>query len=1068
MLQKCSQEDLGKWIWIANPDPIPNSYIQARKTFALDRTPTSALIKISADSRYKLFINGCYVGKGPVRSAEGQCYVDNYDITALLKKGNNVVAAIVHHIGENTYAYSAGKPGLMCKVEITTDKGPQAFGTDETWRVRRATEWTTSGARMSHRLGFQEVYDAGNANENWNKVRYSEKGWEYASVVGIPPAQPWGEAIPRLTPPLQEEIVLAHAVIGTHNGAEISKETPVASVPAIMADTELAALKSGEVKDAEALCFADGQSHVRTPRGDKGVVIVLDFGREVFGNVEIGLTGSSGCIDIGYSELLLEGRVKPNRHGTNYTDRIQLKRGRLEWQSFEPRAFRYMQIEFRRCTRPLAIDYVRVNQTTYPVNQTGRFECSDRLINQIWQAGVYTAQLCMEDTFIDCPWRERGQWWGDARILSRTAYYAFDDTALLAQGLRQFASAQTDDGAIPGLYPPGDMAIAPDFALMWVFSVLDYYAFSDDAELVRELYPAVSKMLEWFAGYANDSGMLNEVPGRLLIDRADLERRGEVTSLNCFYHQALRVASALAFISGQDEEAQSYLDTSNRLKVALNKYMYDPKRGLYAECRVDDRLVEKFSRQTNILAALFDIADQYQKAGILRQIGNGNLPELGTPYFASYYLEALYSADRHADALNYIRRKWGRMIEAGATTLWEDFDTDTQGALCHASAVCPTRDLIAEFVGIKPVPGANRFAVTPHPGDLKWAAAAVETRSGRLTVEWRVLRDRLDIKVDAPHGLKVDVYPPGPIDSTIMVDGKHWHSRFVTLSDGTHLIRVVQPKLQKIVTYDESESTLMPHVEVLDKGIRIGRRGIAIETRRRSKRSSKPDETIEVRMDAATVVEHTDTPQKVETQPIEPTEDATKKRRRRSRGGKGRRKSSATTEIQAVEVVQEESPIAEPEPQPESTEEAPATKRRRRSRGGRGRRKSSTPTEVQAVESANEESAVAQPEPSPEAIEPQQAETPVEQAPAAKRRRGSRGGRGRKRSTTPPETEKTEESGIDASQHQPEQSPEIAPQSDIPADVPVEQPKKRRRTYTRRRSATSAKTNEESSEGEAK
>jgi len=977
MLHKSSQDDVGKWIWIANPDPIPNSYIHARKTFTLDRTPASAVIKASADSRYKLFVNGRYVGKGPVRSAEGHCYVDSHDVTSLLVRGPNVVAFLVHHIGENTYAYSAGKPGLICVVELDFDGERLSFGTDETWRARRAIEWTGSGARMSHRLGFQEVYDAAEAHDDWNQLRCSERGWEHAEVVGIPPALPWGELKPRQIPLLREERIAPQAVVGAYNGAEVGRETPAASMPAIMADTDLTVLRAGEVKNLQSLLSDEGQALVRTPRGDKSVTIVLDFGREVFGNVEIGLAGAGGCIDIGYSELLQEGRVKPNRHDTRYTDRIYLKRGRLAWQSFEPRAFRYAQIEFRRCPRPLTVDYVRVNQTTYPVRRTASFECSDKLINKVWEAGVYTTQLCMEDTFIDCPWRERGQWWGDARILSRTAYYVFGDTALLAQGLRQLASAQTAEGAIHGVYPPGDMAAAPDFALLWVFSILDYYAFSDDAELVRELYPAVRRLLQWFSGFTGDSGMLAEVPGRLLVDRADLERRGEVTSLNCFYYQALRIAAVLASIAGADEDAQDYHNTANRLRIAINKLMYVPKRGLYAECRIDGKLVEKFSRQTNILAALFDIADQYQKAGILRLLTNGSLPELGTPYFASYFLESLYSAERHTEALDYIRRKWGRMIESkaedrGPATLWEDFDADTQGALCHGSAVCPTRDLIAEFVGIKPVPGVYRFAVTPHPADLKWARATVETKTGPLAVDWRVSRNRLDIDIEVPQGLKVDVYPPGPIESTVTVNGKGWASRFVTLSEGKHVIRVTQPKPQKIATYDESPSALMPHVEVLDKGISIGRKGIAIEPRRRTRRVAKAEPVV--------------------SEPEIPSAEA-----------------------------------------PKPTEETP--KPRRRPRGGRTRRKRPTEAEPQIAEPTIPAGEVA---PQPEVGEVQEPQTPPEKSPAAKRRRGTRGGRGRKRTST------SESAQSDAPVDAP--SAENPSQELAQTDHPVERPKRRRRS----------------------
>ena len=969
MLHKSSHEDVGKWIWIAAPDPAPNSFIQARRTFALAKAPTSAVIKASADSRYKLFVNGQYVGKGPVRAAEGHRGLDTYDVTHLLASGDNAVAFLVHHIGEITYSYTPAKPGLLCNIEIDLGGEKQTLGTDETWKARRAVEWTGLGARMSHRLGFQEVYDADAARDDWNQTRCNENDWENALVVGTPPDLPWGDLQPRQIPALREEKTLPRAVVGAFGCAEVSRETCAASMPAIMADSELAPLRNDGVRNAQALLSDEGQTHLRTPRGDKGVAIVLDFGREVFGNVEIGAAASGGCIDIGYAEQLTDGRVKPDRDETRYTDRILLGRGRLAWQSFEPRAFRFVQIEFRRCPRPVELDYVRVNQTTYPVRQVGSFECNDKLLNRVWEAGVYTTQLCMQDTFIDCPWRERAQWWGDARILSRAAYYAFDDTALLAQGLRQFASAQADDGSIPGLYPPGDMVIAPDFALLWVFSVLDYYAFSDDAGLVRELYPAVRKLFEWFASFQANSGLLGEVPGRLLIDRADLERRGEVTSLNCFYHQALQVASALAIIADHADDAQAYLDSGNRLRAAINKFMYVPRRGLYAECRADGRLVEKFSRQTNILAALFEITDQYQKAGIFRQLTNGALPELGSPYFASYYLEALYSADRHSDALDYIRRKWGRIIDAGATTLWEDFDFGTQGSLCHGSAVCPTRDLIAEFVGIKPVPGAYRYAVTPHPGDLKWARGAVETRTGRLVVDWRVLRDRLDIEVSVPKDLKVDVYPPGPVDSTIAVDGKHWPSRFVTVAEGSHVIRVTQPKPLKIATYDESPSGLTPHVEVLEKGIRIGRRGIALEPRRRSRRAAKPEEPVEVRMDAATVIEKqaVEPPIEEKTTPaaVDLTEDAKRKRRRRPRGGRGRGKTPQA-EPAASEQPREE-PVEAPAPtvpQPEHPAEQPAAaKRRRRPRGGRGRKPSPAAKPAPADVSSAEVAGPAPPEP---------------------------------------------------------------------------------------------------------
>ncbi len=1105
-----------KWIWIANPEPTHNSYIQVRKLFQLSAAPTKAEIKISADSRYKLYVNGRYVGKGPVRSGEGYAYFDTHDVAEILGKGKNVIAILAHHIGESTRSYTPRRPGVICKVEMTVGGQPLEFGTDETWKVRRAAEWTNAGARLNPYLGFQEVYDAAQAADGWTEIRFSEKGWEQAAALGEAPDMPWGELFSRQIPQLREQTIIPRAVAGVYNAPEVARDTPPASIPDMMASSELSPLKAGAVKHPEALTSDSGTAEVRTPRGDRGVAIILDFGREVFGNVEVGIAGSgTGYIDLGYAEALSDGHVKPNVGDTRYTDRILLKKGKLAWQSFEPRAFRYLQVEFRRCSKPVAIDYIRVNQTTYPVEHVGMFECNDRLLNDIWTAGALTTELCMEDALIDTPWRERAQWWGDARVLSRAAYYAFDDTKLLAQGLRQIASSQDKHGAIPGLYPSGEKMASPDFALLWVFSILDYFGFADDTELVRDLYPAVEALLKWFARYENEDGMLENVPGALLIDRADLEREGEVTSLNCLYYQALRVASALASISEKPEAAQEYITKAERLRIVINKFMYVPRRGLYAECRVGGKLVEKFSRQTNIFAALFDIGDQYQKSGILRVLSNGSLPDVATPYFASYYLEALYSIDAHDRALDYIRRKWGDMVKAGSTTLWEKFTAD--GALCHGSATCPTRDLIAEYVGIKPVLGTHRFSVTPHTADLKWARGSVNTDHGLLTVAWRATRNRLDIDLTIPDGLKVDVYPPGPIDSTISVDGKHWPTRVVTLSGGRRHIRVIAPKASRAPVYDEAVPTLAPHVEVLEHGIRIGRHGTAIEPRKRTRlRRKEKDEQVTAAEEPIVVSFAPEEPAEAEERPktrgrsrrggrakvalaesetaeqaVEPAPEATEtesvqkpasepaaaaeveaeapaaKRRRRPRGRGGRGRGTGTPAPESVqeetagetpeEVSHEAGAEPEPEAAPEAAWEATAPRKRRRSRGRGGRGRSRAP------EAANGEAPSAEPEPvesPPEPAEPEQAATPEgEEAAAAKRRRRSRGRGGRGRSRAP------EADGAEAASEKPDResapTAEVAPVAEasdaLPAVEETDQPRPRRRTYRRRTARTESR-----------
>lgn len=990
------REDLGKWIWIDEPGEPHNSHLYVRKLFELADRPSKAILKTSADARYKLYVNGRYVGKGPVRSCAGVTYYDTYDIAELLTKGKNVIAFHAHHIGDSTNYAPLKRAGLICRTEITVRDEVITLETDETWRVHKADDWTGQGARMSDSLGYQEVYDAAARLDGWNEVKFKEKGWQDAFVVGNVPSMPWGDLAEREIPPLAEEKVYPNAILGLFNSPEMGKDTPASDVPGIMAASALADLKSGSINNSAALLCAEGTAQVKTPRGDVGVTMVLDFGREVFGNVEIGISGSgSGVIDLGYCEYLEDDRVKPDRAGVKYTDRVILYKGRMEWQGFEPRAFRYMRVDFRRCSKAVALDYVRVNETLYPVRHTGSFECSDSLVNDIWRMGAQTTRLCMEDTYIDSPWRDRAQWWGDARVQSRTAYYAFDDTYLLAQGLRQIASQQADDGSILGMYPGGGDKLVPDYALYWVFSLLDYYAFADDAGLLRDVYPNLERLLVWFGRHVDSDGLLCDVPGWPFIDLAEIDTRGESTALNSLFYHALRVAAVISAVIGREDRAEEYQQAAARLRLAINKFLYSAKRGLYVDSRVDGVIGEKFSRQANILAALFDVSDHYRKAGILRVLTGASLPEIETPYFASHLIEVLCAGDRHVDALHVIRKRWGDMVKAGATTFWEFFNGE--GSRCHGWSASPVRDLIAEFVGIKPVIGSHRFSISPHVADLKWAKATINTKVGLLTVDWKIIRGALVISVDVPQGIKVDVYPPCSPNASITVDGKSHISQFVTLSGGSHTVRVNAERPPKQAPYDKSlEPAPMLHVEILGEAMQRGRRRLSLTTsprgRTRTRRGEEP-------LVETGIVEHDTLEMPVEfvpeAQPEIATEEAAvatgKSRRGRSRrGGRGRSRGAEVVEQVPSEVTETpeiEQPAAEPVHAEETAEQA-GKPRRRRSRHGRGR--GAAEAEVSVVEVQPEPQLEAEPAPPPTEEQPTS-----EEPHRSRRRRSRRGGRGR-------------------------------------------------------------------------
>ena len=194
-----------EWIWDGG-DPAPvDYYLYARKTFDLGSLPRSAVLHISADSRYKLYINGKYVSRGPARSDPKWQQYDSYDVGAYLQPGSNVIAVLVHHYGVGTGFSVVTRAGLICQLEMEDPTGrKRVMGTDDSWKVRRAVAWAQSG-EASAILGFPEIFNFNMVPQGWKTAAFDDDEWEWAQVVPLP-ERPW-TLIPREIPKLVEQEV---------------------------------------------------------------------------------------------------------------------------------------------------------------------------------------------------------------------------------------------------------------------------------------------------------------------------------------------------------------------------------------------------------------------------------------------------------------------------------------------------------------------------------------------------------------------------------------------------------------------------------------------------------------------------------------------------------------------------------------------------------------------------------------------------------------------------------------------------------------------------------------------
>ncbi|MFD2383076.1 family 78 glycoside hydrolase catalytic domain, partial [Paenibacillus xanthanilyticus] len=195
------------WIWGSGAESPRNEWRCFRRRFVAPSNAEQAVVRLTADSRYVLFVNGVRVGRGPVRSWPFELAYDEYEIGyLLLPDAENVIAVLVLHYGVSTFQYLRGRGGLLLQLDMPGLSGP-LLATDDSWRtaVHRGHDPRTS--RISCQLGFTESVDARAWDSGWIGPEYDDSSWEAAAVIGVVGMKPWTRLVERGIPHLTEQPV---------------------------------------------------------------------------------------------------------------------------------------------------------------------------------------------------------------------------------------------------------------------------------------------------------------------------------------------------------------------------------------------------------------------------------------------------------------------------------------------------------------------------------------------------------------------------------------------------------------------------------------------------------------------------------------------------------------------------------------------------------------------------------------------------------------------------------------------------------------------------------------------
>jgi alpha-L-rhamnosidase len=744
-----------QWIGARAPEthtdqPLPVQML--RKEFLLDKPAGHATVTVSALGLYELYINGERVGNHQLAPEwtdyQRHIQYQTFDVTKLLKPGRNAITA---SLGDGWYSGRIGlshivkdgplraiygpRPRLLLLLEVAANDGTQTYvSTDGTWRL------TEDGPIRVADILDGEIYDARQEVDGWQLPGFDDSKWTPVTVAD----KTSGKLVAQMNEPVRvvEELV----------PVEITEPMPG--------------------------------------------VYIFDLGQNMVGWCRIKVRGKPG------QEIRLRHVEVLNEDGTIYRDNLRMPadggplgarqedtyicRGEGE-ELFEPHftfhGFRYVEVTGLQEKPETDFLIGRVLCSSFP--ETGTFECSDAMLNQLDRNILWGLRGNMLGVPTDCPQRdERLGWMGDAQVFAPAACWNTDMAAFFTKWMRDVRDAQADDGRFPDFAPhPFDpnarfsgVAAWGDAGVIVPWVVFQRYG---DLQILRENYESSKRWIEWIRrnnpdflwrkARGNDYG--DWLNGDSLIQEGYPKTGAEIPKdlfATLIFGHSTRLVSQMAEVLGKEQEAKEYGRLANAIRQAFQKTFVDQNARIVGDTQSGYALALAFdmlpkNQRAQAVAHMVEAVEKYD-----RHISTGFVSTI-------QLMHALTAAGYQKVAYQLLNNKtfpsWGYSIEQGATTIWERWDGYVKGrgfqdpgmnSFNHYTFGSVSDWMWKNIVGIDTVgPAFKRIVIHPRVGGgLEWAKGTYESVRGPIGVDWKKTGERLSIDISIPPNSTATVYVP--------------------------------------------------------------------------------------------------------------------------------------------------------------------------------------------------------------------------------------------------------------------------------------------------------------------
>lgn len=413
---------------------------------------------------------------------------------------------------------------------------------------------------------------------------------------------------------------------------------------------------------------------------------------------------------------------------------------------------------------------VQFRETGYDTEFEGYFHCNDAFLNKMWDKSQRTLYVTMRDTYMDCPDRERAQWWGDAVNESGEAFYALSVSShlLMKKGMYELIGWQRPTGEIYAPIPssnyhtelPGQMLASIGYFGFW-----NYYLNTGDLQTIKDLYPGVKKYMNVWQ--KNADGTIKFRAGEWTW--GDWGENIDIKVLfNAWYYIALQGQHNMALALGLTDEAEALAQEMKELKVAFNKVFWNGKEYRHPDYKLltDDRI--------HALAVVSGLADKEKYPAILNVLKRN---EHASPYMEKYVIEALFKMEHGKYGIERMKKRFAEMVnDPKRSTLYEGWSIGPGGfgggTTNHAWSGGGLTIMSQYVCGIFPTkPGYEEYRIYPQPAGIKHAETSVPTVKGNIQVSFTNDSKEFALNVSSPDGMKAIICLPST-SKTISLNGE--------------------------------------------------------------------------------------------------------------------------------------------------------------------------------------------------------------------------------------------------------------------------------------------------------